>query len=46
MEANHLDNGGELVKSVTDVLFWDLVGNIVHVDRERFLRPAGNRDLK
>lgn len=46
MEAYHLNNGGKLVEGVTYVLLGDLIGNVIDIDGERFLRSAGNGDLE
>lgn len=46
VQPHHLDDGGELVEGVADVLLRHLVRDVVHVDRERLLRPAWDRDLQ
>ena len=46
MQAYHFDHRGELVEGVTDILLRDLIGNVVDIDGECFLRSAGNGDLK
>lgn len=45
MQTDDLDDGSKLVEGVTNILFRDLVGNVVHVDGKSLLGPARDRDL-